>query len=311
MLEVFPPKVSEYVLKKIKQEIGVELKLANMVADEDLNALNISLDVVLCKDDKSLSLNELKKSLKIIKQIFDEDNLEQLDKILETQIFENRDGSQSNSTQAHDELPKIYINSDSFSTFNNLIQKCYQKTKNVEALKGKNSIELVAQKVDMNDIKHSLFLGNHAHCCTAVGNVGVHQGSAPLYIKNKMFSAIELIADGESVGNSMCFVAKVDDKLALVLDNIELKAEYRYNNLIRDLIISYAKKLSSKLGIPFGKVYIGGEREKINLNQFILKRHNIQILGNTSEDSVYIDIFSRRVRVKEDEIMSANLYEIP
>ena len=163
----------------------------------------------------------------------------------------------------------------------------------------------------MNDIKHSLFLGNHAHCCTAVGNVGVHQGSAPLYIKNKMFSAIELIADGESVGNSICFVAKVDDKLALVLDNIELKAEYRYNNLIRDLIISYAKKLSSELGIPFSKVYIGGEREKINLNQFILKRHNIQILGNTSEDSVYIDIFSRRVRVKEDEIMSANLYEIP
>lgn len=311
MLEVFPPKISEYVLEKIKQEIGVELKPANMVADENLNALNISFDVVLCKDDKSLSLNELKKSLKIIKQIFDEDNLEQLDKILETQISENCDGSQINSTQAHDEFPKIYINSDSFNTFNNLIQKCYQKTKNVEALKSKNNIELVTRKVDMNDIKHSLFLGNHAHCCTAVGNVGVHQGSAPLYIKNKMFSAIELIANGESVGNSMCFVAKVDDKLALVLDNIELKAEYRYNNLIRDLIISYAKKISNELGIPFGKVYIGGEREKINLNQFVLKRHNIQILGNTSEDLVYIDIFSRRVRVKEDEIMSANLYEIP
>ena len=67
--------------------------------------------------------------------------------------------------------------------------------KNAINLKTNQVSNLEIHQVDMNDISHALFLGNHGHCCTAVGT-GINQFSAPTYIMNKCISGIEIM-DGE------------------------------------------------------------------------------------------------------------------
>ena len=74
------------------------------------------------------------------------------------------------------------INYDSWVKFN---PKSFVEKEII--LKDGKKAKIKVQKADMNDIKHSLFLGNYASCCTAVGS-GANQESAPNYVINKMIS---------------------------------------------------------------------------------------------------------------------------
>lgn len=146
---------------------------------------------------------------------------------------------------------------------------------------------IVIQKVDMNDIKHSLFLGNHSGCCTSVN--GVNGWSAPNYIKNKLINAIEIKDGDEAIGNTMCYIAEVDGKLSLVLDNIELKPKYQYNALILDGLIRYAKQLTKEIGCEDMAIYAGPNRHKLDLSAYEKKGRMLKIIGSTGDDWVYLD----------------------
>ena len=161
----------------------------------------------------------------------------------------------------------------------------------------------------MNDISHSLFLGNHGACCTAVGG-GDNQYSAPTYIKNKMVSAIEVVDGDNFVGNTMCYIAQVDGKPSLILDNIELKADYHNNDVIRDAMIEYAKKLCAEIGQPDMPIYAGPYRHKLRMEVFEFSKHQMQIVGNTGNDDIYLDFITRGREVTGDEVDDVELYKI-
>jgi hypothetical protein len=201
------------------------------------------------------------------------------------------------------------INSFRETMYNHLTKDRDSQIKVARDLKEDKVVSLEIRKTDMNNVSHSLFLGNHGSCCTAVGS-GCNQFSAPTYIKNKMISAIEVV-DGENfVGNTMCYIAIVDGKPSLILDNIELKADYHNNNSIRDAIIEYAKKLCAEIGQPDMPIYAGPYRHKLDMEIYDFSMHKMQIIGNTGDDEIYLDFITRGREVTGNEVDDVKLYKI-
>jgi hypothetical protein len=146
------------------------------------------------------------------------------------------------------------------------------------------------RKVDMNNIKHSLFLGNQAGCCTAIGT-GLRSRFAPNYIKNKFVQAIELVVNGDSVGNTMCYIAKISGKYnALILDNIELLAPYRYNPVNIDYFVNMGKKLLENIGAKDVPIY-AGTRQPFKVGTFSdsCLFSNVKFLGDSGVDEINLD----------------------
>lgn len=168
--------------------------------------------------------------------------------------------------------------------------------KNAENMKNNETAALEVHKTDMNNISHALFLGNHASCCTAVGS-GCNEWSAPSYVMNKCISSIEVMDGKDFVGNTMCYIAKVDGEPALVLDNIEMNTKYQYNDKIRDAIFEYAQKLCKEIGKPELPIYAGPYRHKVNMEHFPFKEHNITIIGSSGGYDVYVDYLTDGVQI--------------
>lgn len=168
---------------------------------------------------------------------------------------------------------------DTWSTFNPE-RDCIQIDENT-----------VIKKVDMNDIKHSLFLGNHVSCCTAIGS-GARSHIAPNYIKNKFVQAIELVVNGESVANTMCYIANLGEGvgLGLIIDNVETLKPYNTNPKTLDYFLMMAKKMLSDIGKPEMKIYCGNRME-VQSDKFsdswIFR--NVHILGHTGNDEINLD----------------------
>lgn len=169
--------------------------------------------------------------------------------------------------------------------------------------------QIVVSKVDMNDIMHSLFLGNHAGCCTAIGSRS-NDWSAPNYVKNKFISAIEVKDGDKPVGNTMCYFALVDSQIALILDNIELLPTYQYDDKIRDAIIACAKKICREVGKSKIPVYASPQGHKVNMNEYVCRPCRVQILGYSGNDDVYIDWRKSDGNVNGITIESTNLYKV-
>ena len=166
----------------------------------------------------------------------------------------------------------------------------------------------------MADIKYSLCLGNHSHCCTGLGSQS-NEYSAPLYILNRCISAIEVLADGEPVGNTMIYLADIhqdgEKHLALVLDDIELQTKFQNNEKIKDMIIDYAKKLCSEIGQPDIPIYAGPGMHKVEMSNYPLMLSNMEILGKTPEDyGVYLDCNGEQNDIAKDIIEVTDLYKI-
>lgn len=167
-----------------------------------------------------------------------------------------------------------------------------------------NDVQITVQQIDMDNITHSLFLGNDASCCMAIGS-GFKQAIAPNYIMNKMISGIEILADNKPIGNSMCYIAEIDNKPALILDNTEIKQDFRnsrINDVIRDMLFDYANKFGKELGIKDTSIYIGGNRNKINLYNYPAKHKEIKIIGSSGNDKIYID------SIPKEDIFNGNNY---
>ena len=175
----------------------------------------------------------------------------------------------------------------------NIIYQRFMKLRNQELKNINNSgtseksIKLKIKQVDMTDIKHSLFLGNHAACCTAIPT-GLMHYTAPTYIMNRLIGAIEIVNGKTSVGNSMIYIAEVDGIPSLILDNIEISGKYQYNDDIRDALFDYVKQFVKEIGKPDMPVYVGPYRNKINMPDTKSEK-TFKIIGSSGEQEVYID----------------------
>ena len=205
--------------------------------------------------------------------------------------------------------PDARIENAKNTLLNHLLTLRTNDYKNAANLKSSRTVDIEVRQTDMNDISHALFLGNHAGCCTAVGT-GVNEWSAPEYIMNRCISGIEVVNGDKFAGNTMCYLAKVDGKTALVLDNIELNTKYQFNNTIRDLIIEYAKKLAAEIGKPDMPIYAGPFRHKVHLEKFPYKQHNLEIIGSTGDRAVYIDYITDEMQIGKNKPDTVGLYSI-
>jgi hypothetical protein len=191
---------------------------------------------------------------------------------------------------------------------NQILNVRYNEIKTAMDKKLSKDKTLVIRKADMNNIQTALFLGNDASCCTAVNSFNGE--TSPNYIMNKCISAIEIMDGENSCGNTMCYMAVIDGRLALVLDNIELKPRYQNNNKIRDGIIDYAKMLCSEIGQPNIKIYACPNRHKVDLTSYPLHEHTMQIIGTTGDDALYFDFYGVNREIAETDRFSLYMYEI-
>ena len=176
-------------------------------------------------------------------------------------------------------------------------------------LKDGKKAKIKVQKADMNDIKHSLFLGNYASCCTAVGS-GANQASAPNYVINKMISCIEVKLGKEDIGNTMCYIAEIDKKTALIIDNIELKTPYRENDEIRDAIIEYAKIMVGEIGNKDMPIYASTNKHAVNMNQFSEEKKEFKIAGSNGERETYFDFDTDFLEINGKKMFETYLYKL-
>lgn len=196
---------------------------------------------------------------------------------------------------------------NSKGTFKDHIKTRHEEMKRIRQIKGTDSVTIQIQKADMNDIPHALFLGNDASCCTAIGSC--NEWSAPNYIKNNMVQAIELKNGDNYVGNTMIYLAVIDDRLAIFLDNIELKPKYQYNDTIEKGIIDFAKMIGRDIGCPDIDVYAGPNRHKLNMKNFELVDKQFQLIGGTGNDKVYLDAFSDGISLHNSNF-EGSLYKL-
>lgn len=206
-------------------------------------------------------------------------------------------------------MPNSQMDAYRETMYSHLVKDRDVQIKNAAALKSDDVAELEIRKTDMNNIQHALFLGNHGSCCTAVGTGG-NQFSAPTYIKNKMISAIEVVDGKDFVGNTMCYIAEVDGKPSLVLDNIELNAKYQKNDKIREAMFAYARKMTEEIGKPDMPIYAGPYRHKLNMEHLQKSEHEVNLIGSTGEDKIYLDFITSGRVVDGSHTDKVELYKI-
>lgn len=149
-------------------------------------------------------------------------------------------------------------------------------------------MDLIMRLTDDNDIGRNLFLGHHVGCCTSVD--GINGFAAPQHLMNSFVRAIEIVdKGGNSYGNSMCYFAKVDDKLSFVVDSFEANGKLGGNQAVTDAIVDYAKQVTKEMGKPDIPIYFGPNYNKISMAKLEnTSSHKIEIIGKV-EDATYID----------------------
>jgi len=193
--------------------------------------------------------------------------------------------------------------------YEHLIKLRTADIENAGNIKDGEIAEIEIRKTDMYDVKKAIGLGNDGACCTALGR-NFNEWSAPTYIMNKCIGAIEVTDKGNFVGNSMIYLAYVDGEPALVLDNIELKTKYHENDAIRDAFMEYTKKLCDEIGKPDMPIYAGPLRHKLTMSIYPKTEHNMEIIGSTGDQVVYIDYDASPHQIGNGEVANIEMYKI-
>lgn len=285
LYKTLPIEVRDKISKALKKN-EIEIKEAsNAIYEGDGFYNGNEKKLRLYKNGKPIVFEDMKSIIQIFKTVMSEDKFwttKQNDKQIENARVTMKD---------------------------HILQIRYNEVKNALNKKSDKSVKLKIQKADMNNIQHALFLGNDASCCTKVGD-GSNEWTAPNYIKNKLVSAIEIIAGENSIGNTMCYIAKVNGKESLILDNIEIKPKYQFNDNIRDAIIKYSKQLCLEIGKPNMPIYAGPNRHKVNFDDFELKQETMQIIGSTGDDEIYLDFNADENVITGNENFEVRLYKL-
>jgi len=149
-------------------------------------------------------------------------------------------------------------------------------------------MDLNVRLSDDDDIGRNLFLGNHVGCCTSVD--GCNNFAATQHLMNSFVRAIEIVdKSGTSYGNSMCYFAKVDDKLSFIVDSFEANGKLGGNVAVTDAIVDYAKQVTKEMGKKDIPIYFGPNYNKINMDKLEkTKNHTVKIIGRVKNET-YID----------------------
>ena len=285
LFTALPAEEKETLLNRLKEN-GFTLSSIETPVFDRLGYLKEKINVLrFCKDGELIDIKDLKQIISIVRE----------------EMNQNEFWTKSLNDK------KLHSIKETFK--DHILKLRYNEVKNL--LKENSTdkrIELVIQKADMNDIQHALFLGNHAGCCTAVNSYNGY--SAVTYIMNKLVTAIEIKDNEKFVGNTMCYLANVDSELALVLDNIEMKSKYQYNDNIRDAIFAYAEKLCTEIGKPDLPIYLGPNRHKVNLAGFEVKKRQCQIVGSTGSDKIYLDFDAFGHKITGKDVFEMQMYKM-
>lgn len=163
---------------------------------------------------------------------------------------------------------------------------------------GLGNRDLTIRKVDMENFEHSLFLGEMSNCCTKIN--GKFGECSVTYIKNKMIQAIEILDGEQSIGNTMCYMAMLDEKPCLILDNIELKPQYHGSAIIKEGVFNFAKNLAKKICGKDIPVYLCPKRNDISVDDMKLKLGDLMLVGDTGEDSVYVNFANQKFQINNE-----------
>ena len=107
------------------------------------------------------------------------------------------------------------------------------------------------------------------------------------------------------------YVAKIDGKPALLLDNIELKPKYQYNDKIEDGIVNFAKMVTKDLGKPDMPIYAGSNRHKLNMKNFeLVEKNDFNLVGTTHDDPIYLDFVTEGRNVLPSTCFNGTLYKL-
>ncbi|MFI3301511.1 MAG: hypothetical protein R3Y28_08870, partial [Candidatus Gastranaerophilales bacterium] len=284
-LYALPQENTVAIFDKLKTELNIELKEVRENVYDDAGMVTGTVTKKrLYKKDEPIEFRDLAKAVRLVQEEVSKDCW---------------------TTAMQDQR----LNSYRETMLSHLSKERYVQMKTAEDMKADRVATLEIRKTDMNDIEHALFLGNHGSCCTAVGT-GCNEFSAPTYVMNKMISAIEVVDDGNFVGNTMCYIAKVDGKPALILDNIELKADYHGNDKLRDAMLEYAKKMTEEIGQPDMAIYAGPFRHKVNMDVLPHQQEQMQIIGSSGNDDIYLDFITRGREVDGKQVDNVELFKI-
>ena len=96
----------------------------------------------------------------------------------------------------------------------------------------------------------------------------------------------------------------------MILDNIEMKSKYQFNNAIRDAFFEYARKLCAEIGKPCMPIYAGPNRHKVDMTGFEIKERKMKIAGHTGEYPIYLDFDADSHGIDGNGTFSVDLYRI-
>lgn len=284
-LSSLPQKEVEDLLNAMKQKGFTQNGVEIPIFDEDGIFSGTNFEPRLFKDNKPIQFEDLPELFKIVSN-----------HIKTSAFWVNKN-------------PDKKIESAKTTFKNHVLQMRLDEMRSASQSIEDMQMQMTVRKVDMNDIEHSLFLGNHSSCCTAVGS-GCNQWTAPGYILFKMMSAIEVLDGKNPIGNTMCYIADIDGKPSLILDNIELKQKYQYSDDIMDAIAECAQKIAKDIGKPDMPIFAGPNRHKTNMNKYELQTKDFRVLGDTDGNSVYLDFDTDAHAIDGTEIFESALYRI-
>jgi len=177
--------------------------------------------------------------------------------------------------------------SPDIKTFKDHIQIHKKNIHEVEQLRDTTE-ELYVRLWDNDNIGRNIFFGNHVGCCTSVGSG--NSFAAPQHLMNSFVNGIEIVdKSGNSMGNSMCYFAKVDNKITFVIDSFEANGKLGASPEVTNAVIEYAKKVCSEMGVPNANIMFGPNYNKIDFSRCIkTEGHKIEIIGR-APDATYID----------------------
>ena len=158
--------------------------------------------------------------------------------------------------------------------------------RNVIVNEGKEPItrkELIVRKVDMDDVLKALTSGNESSACRAVGR-GLFREAAPYLVKNKMVQQVELLHNGQVVGNALIYLAEVNNKLAIVIGTIVKKSSYYASVEVNDLVVDYVRKIRQDIARPDIPIYMSSYLKVPNNYPMTWKR--VKLLG-TGYDKIF------------------------
>ncbi len=162
-----------------------------------------------------------------------------------------------------------------------------------------------------------LFMGNRTSCCTAIIEGG-NGKATPIYLANTAFNVIELTDEnGNIVAMSRIFVAIVDNKPSIIVENIEINNSFLKNKtpeelkLLRDKMFEYVENFSKELSN--GKkmdIYFSKNYTYVPISNYKLVQKNIDFVGSISSDNIYLNCKPGWVNTKELKNQPCELYLI-